>query len=107
MKKIVIASDSFKGSLCSREIAGIVAEAASEVFPDCEAVRLEMADGGEGTINALCRALGGEMVECEVHGPLRVKVISKYAVVDVPGEGLTAVIEMSQASGLPDRKSVV
>ncbi len=83
------------------EIAGIVAEAASEVFPGCETVRLEMADGGEGTTDALCRALGGEMVKCEVHGPLREKVISEYAIVDVPGEGLTAVIEMSQASGLP------
>ena len=83
------------------EIAGIVAEAASEVFPGCETVRLEMADGGEGTTDALCRVLGGEMVKCEVHGPLREKVISEYAIVDVPGEGLTAVIEMSQASGLP------
>lgn len=101
MKKIVIASDSFKGSISSMEIARIVAEAASEVFPGCETVRLEMADGGEGTTDALCRALGGEMVKCEVHGPLREKVISEYAIVDVPGEGLTAVIEMSQASGLP------
>ncbi|MBQ6184620.1 MAG: glycerate kinase [Bacteroidales bacterium] len=101
MKKIVIASDSFKGSISSMEIAGIVAEAASEVFPGCETVRLEMADGGEGTTDALCRALGGEMVKCEVQGPLREKVISEYAIVDVPGEGLTAVIEMSQASGLP------
>ncbi len=101
MKKIVIASDSFKGSISSMEIAGIVAEAASEVFPECETVRLEMADGGEGTTDALCRALGGEMVKCEVHGPFREKVISEYAIVDVPGEGLTAVIEMSQASGLP------
>ena len=101
MKKIVIASDSFKGSISSMEIAGIVAEAASEVFPECETVRLEMADGGEGTTDALCRVLGGEMVKCEVHGPFREKVISEYAIVDVPGEGLTAVIEMSQASGLP------
>ena len=101
MKKIVIASDSFKGSISSMEIAGIVAEAASEVFPGCETVRLEMADGGEGTTDALCRALGGEMVKCEVQGPLREKVISEYTIVDVPGEGLTAVIEMSQASGLP------
>ena len=93
MKKIVIASDSFKGSLSSREIAAIVAEATTEVFPECETVCLEMADGGEGTADTLCRALGGEMVRCEVHGPLREK--------DVPGEGLTAVIEMSQASGLP------
>ena len=101
MKKIVVASDSFKGSLTSREISTIVAEAVSEVFPDCKTVCLEMADGGEGTIDALCRALGGSRIEVSVSDPLGKPVVSEYAIVNVPGEGPTAVIEMSKASGLP------
>ena len=101
MKKIVVASDSFKGSLTSREIATIVAKAVSEVFPDCQTVCLEMADGGEGTIDALCRALGGSRIEATVSDPLGKPVVSEYAIVNVPGEGPTAVIEMSKASGLP------
>ncbi len=101
MKKIVVASDSFKGSLTSREISTIVAEAVSEVFPDCQTVCLEMADGGEGTIDALCCALGGSRIEVSVSDPLGKPVVSEYAIVNVPGEGPTAVIEMSKASGLP------
>ena len=100
MKKIVVASDSFKGSLSSGEIASIVAEAARDVFPDCETVCLEMADGGEGTIDALRRTFDGTRVEVTVSDPLGRPVISEYAVVDIPGEGLTAMIEMSKASGL-------
>ena len=101
MKKIVVASDSFKGSLSSGEIASIVAKAAAEVFPDCETVRLEMADGGEGTIDALCRNLDGMRVGVTVSDPLGKPVDSVYAVVDIPGPGRTAVREMSKASGLP------
>lgn len=101
MKKIVVASDSFKGSLTSREISTIVAEAVSEVFPDCQTVCLEIADGGEGTIDALCRALGGSRIEVSVSDPLGKPVVSEYAIVNVPEEGHTAVIEMSKASGLP------
>ena len=100
MKKIVVASDSFKGSMSSGEIASIVAEAAGEVFPDCETVCLEMADGGEGTIDALCHTLDGTRIEVTVNDPLGRPVVSEYAVVDIPGEGLKAVIEMSKASGL-------
>lgn len=100
MKKIVVAADSFKGSLSSREIATIVAEAVSDVFPDCLTVCLEMADGGEGTIDALCRALGGSRIEVTVSNPLGKPVVAEYAIVNVPGEGTTAVIEMSKASGL-------
>ena len=101
MKKIVIASDSFKGSLSSREVAETAAAAVKEVFPECTTVCLEMADGGEGTVDALCQALGGTLISLPVHGPLGVMVDAEYAIVDIPGEGLTAVIEMSRASGLP------
>lgn len=101
MKKIVVASDSFKGSFTSREISTIVSEAVSEVFPDCQTVCLEIADGGEGTIDALCRFLGGSRIEVSVSDPLGKPVVAEYAIVNGPGEGPTAVIEMSKASGLP------
>jgi len=101
MKKIVIASDSFKGSLSSREIAAIVAEATTEVFPECETVCLEMADGGEGTADTLCRALGGEMVRCQVQGPLGDPVPAEYSIVYANSGNRTAIVEMSKASGLP------
>ena len=101
MKKIVIASDSFKGSLSSKEVAKTSAEAIKEVFPDCEVVCLEIADGGEGTVDALCQALGGTIISVPVHGPLGDIINAEYAIVETTEEGLTAVIEMSRASGLP------
>ena len=53
MKKIVIACDSYKGCLSSSEVARAAAEGVAEVYPDCEIVRLAVADGGEGTVDAL------------------------------------------------------
>ena len=58
MKKIVIACDSYKGCLSSSEVSGAVAEGVSGVYPDCEVVRLAVADGGEGTVEALVDTLG-------------------------------------------------
>ena len=101
MKKVVIASDSFKGSVSSLEVARAASAAIKEVFPECETVCLEMADGGEGTVEALCHALGGTMEGCEVRDPLGNPIFSEYAVVSIPGRGWTGVIEMSRASGLP------
>ena len=100
MKKIVIASDSFKGSIGSSEVAAAAAQAVSSVFPDCRTVCLEMADGGEGTLEALCNSLGGTIIQAMVKDPLGNDILSEYAIVDIPGEGPAAVIEMSKASGL-------
>ena len=100
MKKIVIASDSFKGSIGSSEVAAAAAQAVSSVFPDCRTVCLEMADGGEGTLEALCKSLGGTIIQARVKDPLGNDILSEYAIVDIPGEGPAAVIEMSKASGL-------
>ena len=99
MKKVVIASDSFKGSLSSDEVAGAVAEAVASI-PDCKTVRIGMADGGEGFLDSVCRVVGGTLVRCTVHDPLGLPTVSGYAVADIPGEGMTAVVEMSRASGL-------
>lgn len=97
MKKIVVASDSFKGSLSSMEVADYAEMAIHKIFPDCEVVKIPVADGGEGTIDSLVSALKGVMVDCEVHDPLMNKIQAIYGIL---GDGQTAVIEMASASGL-------
>ena len=97
MKKIIVASDSFKGSLSSAEVAAAVAEGVRDVCPECKVVCLEVGDGGEGTSGALMRALGGSAVSCETHDPLMRPIIADYG---ISADGRTAVIDMAAASGL-------
>ena len=66
MRKIVVASDSFKGCLSSAQVADAVEKGIHEIYPDCEVVKLAVADGGEGTIEALAVTLGGSIVEVQV-----------------------------------------
>ena len=98
MKKIVIASDSFKGSVTSIEVANSAEKAINTVFPDCEVIKIPVADGGEGTTEALVYAMEGRMVTCKVHDPLMNIIEAGYGIL---GDGRTAVIEMASASGLP------
>lgn len=98
MKKIVIACDSFKESLSSLEIAHYAEIAIREVYPECEVVSLPVADGGEGTAEALVTALQGEWVTCPVHDPLNRKTDAQYGLIN---HGKTAIIEIAAASGLP------
>ncbi|MFV0432041.1 MAG: glycerate kinase [Alphaproteobacteria bacterium] len=98
MKKIVIAPDSFKESLSAKEVADIIAKAFSCVFPNIETVSIPLADGGEGTAEALKDALGGYWQEVEVKDPLHRPHKAKYAY--IPEKHL-AIIEMAEASGLP------
>lgn len=106
MKRIVVASDSFKGSLTSLQVAGVLEQGIHDVFPSCEVVKVNAADGGEGTMDALADALGGRTVPVQVHDPLGRPVTARYVIVD---GGQTAVIEMSVASGLtllkPDERN--
>ncbi|WP_107855325.1 glycerate kinase [Neisseria weaveri] len=95
--KIVIAPDSFKGSLSAAEVADAVEAGLRTVWPDEEYVKIPMADGGEGTVRSLTDATGGVLHEVEVCAPLGDKV---KAVFGVSGDGKTAVIEMAAASGL-------
>lgn len=97
MKKIIIASDSFKGSLSSAEVAAAVAEGVRDVYPECKVVCLEAGDGGEGTSGALMRALGGSAVRCEAHDPLMRPILAEYG---ISADGRTAIIDMAAASGL-------
>ncbi|MCI2081777.1 MAG: glycerate kinase [Bacteroidales bacterium] len=96
--KIVIASDSFKGSLSSGEVADNAAEGIRSVMPDCDIIKVNVADGGEGTVSALIGTLGGKTVETEVCDPFMRPLMACYGIL---GNGHTAVIEMSAASGLP------
>ena len=97
MKKIIIASDSFKGSLSSLEIARASEAGIRKVLPDCEIVGIPVADGGEGTTEALVAAMNGRFVACEVHDPLMNLIRVEYGIL---GDGITAVIEMASACGL-------
>ena len=97
-RKIVVASDSFKGSLTSLEVAQSVEKAFKEVYPSCEVIKVNVADGGEGTMDALQQTLGGRMVSMSVSDPLGRPVQASYVILD---DGVTAVLEMSSASGLP------
>ena len=93
--KIVVASDSFKGSLSSREVAQAAMRGIQKVLPECEVVAVNVADGGEGTVESVVEALGGEIVTAIVSDPLGRSVPARYGIT-----GKTAIIEMAAASGL-------
>lgn len=95
--KFLFASDSFKGSLTSQQIGTLLTQAAAEIFPQAETRTLCVADGGEGTMDAVVRALGGTFQTVPVLGPLGDSVCARYGL--LPGQ--KAIIEMAEASGLP------
>ena len=96
MRKVVVASDSFKGCLTSAQVADAVEKGIHEVYPQCEVVKLAVADGGEGTMAALMSTVGGERHAVTVHDPVGRQIEASYALIN----GNTAVIEMASASGL-------
>ncbi len=96
--KIVIAPQGFKGNLTALEAARAIEEGVKRIVPDAETVLKPMADGGEGTVQALVDATGGEMMATEVTGPLRERVNARWGILN---DKTTAVIEMASASGLP------
>lgn len=95
--KIVIASDSFKGSLASMEVARSIEMGILDVFPSCDVVKVAVADGGEGTMDALCQSLGGRFIRIPVEDPIGRTINASYVILE---DGNTAVLEMSSASGL-------
>lgn len=102
--KIVIASDSFKGSLTSAEVAQAATRGIKANYPDCEVVAVHVADGGEGTVEAIVEALGGEIITANVSDPLGRPIDARYGMV-----GDKAIIEVAAASGLtllrPDERN--
>ena len=96
--KIVIAPQGFKGNLTALEVARAIEEGVKRIVPDAETVLKPMADGGEGTVQALVDATGGELITTEVTGPLEERVNAHWGILS---DKTTAVIEMASASGLP------
>ena len=97
MRQITIAVDSFKGSLSSYDVACAAEQGILSALPHCKVKKISIADGGEGTAQALISTLQGEWREVRVHDPLMRPIMARYGVVD---EGRTAIIEMASASGL-------
>lgn len=97
MKKCIVISDSFKGTLSSEAICTIARQEISAIFPACQVVALPVADGGEGTVDCFLSACGGEKVACRVCGPLGETIDAFYGLLP---DG-TAVVEMAAAAGLP------
>ena len=95
-RRVLLAIDSFKGSVSSTQAEKAVAEGVRRVWPDAEVRALPLADGGEGTLDAVA-ACGGEVVACEVAGPLGNRVSARML---VDGEHESVVIEMAEAAGI-------
>ena len=95
--KIVIAPDSFKGSLTALEAARAMEAGVLRACPDAQCVTVPMADGGEGTVRSMVDATGGRLVSARVTDPLGRSACAEYGIL---GDGHTAVIEMAAASGL-------
>src|SRR5216684_1902166 len=95
--KIVVAPNSFKGSLSAAEAAGAIARGVREAIPGTEVIEIPVADGGEGTVAALVSARKGTYREVEVEGPLGDPVRATYGLID---GGSSAVVELASASGL-------
>ena len=95
--RIVIAPQSFKGSVTGPVAARAIEEGVLRVFPEAETTLIPVADGGDGTLDALVEATSGKTFTSRVSGPLRERVRARWGVM---GDGKTAVIEMAQASGL-------
>ena len=94
--KIIVAPNSFKGSLSATQAANAIANGVREVFPDAEVVEIPVADGGEGTVEALVSAHHGTYEWVNVEGPLGDPVLASYGLID---GGKTAVAELASASG--------
>lgn len=95
-RRVLLAIDSFKGSVSSAQAEAAVAEGVRHVWPDAEVAALPLADGGEGTLDAIA-ARGGELSTCEVAGSLGDRVSARML---VDGEHESAVIEMAEAAGI-------
>lgn len=98
MNHVVLAPDSFKGTLSSRQICRIMAEAVRRHFPACRVEAIPVADGGEGSVDCLLEAVGGVRREARVSGPFGEERTAAYGLLD---DGKTAIVETASCAGLP------
>jgi glycerate kinase len=96
--RVVVAPDSFKGSLSATQVAQAIGAGVLRAVPDAELVLVPLADGGEGTVDAFVTAVGGQIVAVSATDPLGERVESFVGLLD---DGETAIVEMAAASGLP------
>jgi len=94
---ILIAPDKFKGTLNAREVANNIAKGLLDVVPDAAIEIVPMADGGEGTAEAICEARGCSWLECRAHDPLGRDITARYGWIE---HEKIAVMEMSEAAGM-------
>lgn len=97
LRKVIIAPDSFKGSLSAAEVADRCAEGVIHVFPDAEIIKLPLADGGEGTVKTLSETFGGTIRQCKAKDPLGRIITTKYL---ISNDRKSALMEVAQVSGL-------
>src|SRR6266498_2757236 len=95
--RILIAPDKFKGSLSARDVAENIAAGLRDVLHDAKIDIVPMADGGEGTAEVICDALGGSWLKCKAHDPLGREIDARYAWI---ADRKLAVLEMSEAAGM-------
>jgi glycerate kinase len=95
--KVIVAPNAFKGSLSAAEAAAAIARGVREALPDAEVVEIPIADGGDGTVEALVSARKGTFRDVEVEGPLGDRVQARYGLID---SGRTGVVELASSSGL-------
>jgi glycerate kinase len=95
--RILIAPDKFKGALNAREVAENIAKGLRDALPDAKIDIVPMADGGEGTAEAICEARGGSWLKCKAHDPLGREIEARYGWIE---DGELAVMEMSEAAGM-------
>ncbi|TCL64798.1 glycerate kinase [Hydrogenispora ethanolica] len=98
MMKIILAPDSFKGSLTAPQVCKAMADGIAALIPDAAVVKMPMADGGEGTVEAVVTATAGEIIPCPARDPLGREIRSFFG---LTGDRSAAIIEMAAASGLP------
>ena len=97
-KTFVLAPDSFKESMTAEQACQAMQRGIQKVFADAHFIHVPMADGGEGTVDALVSCLNGQVIDCEVTGPLSTQKVKTYF--GLIEEGQTAVIEMAKANGI-------
>src|SRR6266568_5809056 len=95
--KIIVAPNSFKGSLSASQAAAAIARGVREARPEADIIEIPVADGGEGTVEALVSAKKGTYLSVGVEGPLGDPVQATYGLID---DGATGVVELAAASGL-------
>lgn len=101
MKKIILAPDSFKGTMSAKRVCEIMGKSIRKRYPACEIIQIPVADGGEGSVECFLGAVGGERISLRVMGPLGSEVDGYYGILQEQQGEKIAVIEMAACAGLP------